>query len=71
MMKRTFCIQDEKFEMIANELIRRGWESVSSDKHAALTWTNLVRAIGALAVVIQVSIALYSNIRRKFDLGES
>lgn len=44
-MRGLFCVRDEKFEAIANELKRRGWTSVDSEDTASLIWSNLVLLI--------------------------
>ena len=41
-MTMLFCIEDEKFEIIAKELRRRGWENTDSSGDMALIWSNLV-----------------------------
>lgn len=68
---RQFCIEDEKFEIIANELKRRGWESVNSDSHPALTWTNLVLGLTFLTMAFRYVIARHPYIRGVFNVGES
>ena len=42
-MQDLFRVEDEKFEIIAIELRRRGWESADSTIDTALIWSNLVR----------------------------
>ena len=42
-MQDLFLVEDEKFEIIATELRRRGWESADSKSDTALIWSNLVR----------------------------